>query len=216
MVTSGKKMEQKLEHLTSSELRALIAELRPLEVCDLVEREHQVLAGRQMLESLSERLRQAKTEARAAHRQLCSWRLSHPLRTRLHYWGWMPSRFLAERESGKSRLETEVLQLTQRVYLTAEHAKKIEREVEVQIQLEQASVRERIAELEYLWQTRVAQEQMARKQTQEPDSNLSPFMTRKLMREMKAQDLRLAEPGHTSAGSSHNIGTVTEPKSYGR
>src|SRR5687768_15763944 len=33
-------MKQKLEHMTSSELRALIAELRPLEVCDLVEREH--------------------------------------------------------------------------------------------------------------------------------------------------------------------------------
>lgn len=52
MVTSSIKMKQKLEHMTSSELRALIAELRPLEVCDLVEREHQVLGARQMLESL--------------------------------------------------------------------------------------------------------------------------------------------------------------------
>jgi hypothetical protein len=149
-------MKQKLEHMTSSELRALIAELRPLEVCDLVEREHQVLAARQMLESLSEQLRRAKTEARTAHRQLCNWRLAHPLRTRLHYWGWMPSRFLTECKSSKSALETEVLQLTERVYLAAEHVRKIEREVEARIQMEQASVRERITELEYLWQERVA------------------------------------------------------------
>src|SRR5690348_11077190 len=131
-------MKQKLEHLTSSELRALIAELRPLEVCDLVEREHQVLAARQMLESLSEQLRHAKTEARAVDRQLCNWRLSHPLRTRLHYLRWIPSRFLAEYESSKSALETEVLELAERVYLAAEHVKKTEREVEARIQLEQA------------------------------------------------------------------------------
>lgn len=217
MVTSGKKMEQKLEHLTSSELRALIAELRPLEVCDLVEREHQVLAARQMLDSLSEQLRHAKTEAKAAHRQLCNWRLSHPFRTRLHYLGWMPSRFLAERESSKSAAETEVLQLTERVYLAAEHLKKIEGEAEARIQLEQAPVRERIAELEYLWQKRAAQEQMERKQTQEPASSLSPFMAHKLKREMKTQDLHPAEAGRTSADSSHNTGTagtVAKPRGF--
>jgi len=216
MVTSGKKKKQKLEHLTSSGLRALIAELRPLEVCDLVEREHQVLAARQMLESLSERLRRAKTEARAAHRQLCNWRLSHPLRTRLHYLGWIPSRFLAECESSKSALETEALQLTECVCLAAEHVKKIEREVEARIQLEQVPVRERIAELEYLWQTRVAQEQVERKQTQTqgPGSNPSPFMMHKLRQEMKAQDLHLTEADRTSADSSHNTGTVTEPRDF--
>ena len=214
MVTSGKKKKQKLEHLTSSGLRALIAELRPLEVCDLVEREHQVLAARQMLESLSERLRCAKMEAKAVQRQLCNWRLSHPFRARLHYLGWIPSRFLAECESSKSALETEALQLTERVYFAAEHVKKTEREVEARTQLEQAPVRERIAELEYLWQTRVAQEQVERKQTQEPGSNLSPFMMDKLRREMKTQDLHLAEAGRTSAGSSHNTGTVTEPREF--
>ncbi|MCC2682823.1 MAG: hypothetical protein K0S36_2387 [Nitrosospira multiformis] len=209
-------MKQKLEHLTSSELRALIAELRPLEVCDLVEREHQVLAARQMLESLSEQLRHAKTEAKAAHRQLCNWRLSHPFRTRLHYLGWMPSRLLAERESSKSASETEVLQLTERVYLAAEHVKKIECEAEARIQLEQAPVREHIAKLEYLWQKRVAQEQMERKQTQtqEPASNLSPLMVHKLRREMKTQDLHPAETGRTSADSSHNTGTVAKPREF--
>lgn len=216
MVTSGIKMKQKLEHMTSSELRALIAELRPMEVCDLVEREHQVLAARQILESLSERLRRAKTEAGTAHRRLCNWRLSHPFRTRLHYWRWMPSRFLAECESSKSALETEVLQLTERVCLAAEHVKKIEREVEARIQLEQAPVRERIADLEYLWQERVGLEQMERKQTQGqgPGSNLSPFMVYKLKREMKAQDLRVVETSRTLAGSSHNTGTVTEPREF--
>src|SRR5687768_14815972 len=214
MVTSGIKMKQKLEHMTSSELRALIAELRPLEVCDLVEREHQVLGARQMLESLSEQLRRAKTEARAAHRQLCNWRLAHPLRTRLHYWGWMPSRFLTECESSKSALETEVLQLTERACLAAEHVKKIECEVEARIQLEQAPVRERIAELEYLWQERVAQEQMERKQTQGPSSNLSTFMVYKLRREMKAQDLRLAAAGRTRVDSLHKTGTATEPREF--
>ena len=73
-----------------------------------------------------------------------------------------------------------MLQLTERVCLAAEHVKKIEREVEARIQLEQAPVRERIADLEYLWQERVALEQMERKQTQGqgqgPGSNLSPFM----------------------------------------
>jgi hypothetical protein len=204
MVTSGIKMKQKLEHMTSSELRALIAELRPMEVCDLVEREHQVLAARQILESLSERLRRAKTEAGAAHRQLCNWRLSHPFRTRLHYWRWMPSRFLAECESSKSALETEVLQLTERVYLAAEHVKKMECEAEARIQSEQASVRERIADLEYLWQERVALEQMERKQTQGQGSgsNLSPFRVHKLRREMKTQDLHPTEAGRTSADSS--------------
>jgi len=203
-------MEQKLEHLTSSGLRALIAELRPPEVCDLVEREHQVLAARQMLQSLSEQLRHAETEARAAHRQLCNWRLSHPLRTRLHYWGWMPSRFLGECESGKSVLETEVLQLTEHVHFAAEHVKEIEREVEARIQLEQAPVRKRIAELECLWQERAAQEQTERQQTQEPGSDLSPFMMHKLRRERKTRNLRLAEADRTSAGPSHNTGTATE------
>jgi hypothetical protein len=75
-------------------------------------------------------------------------------------------------------------------------------------------VRERIAELEYLWQPRVAQEQVERKQAQEPGSNLSPFMMHKLRREMRTQDLHLAEASRTSAGLSHNTGTVTEPREF--
>ena len=107
-----------------------------------------------------------------------------------------------------------MLQLTERVYLAAEHVKKMECEAEARIQSEQASVRERIAELEYLWQKRVVQEQTEREQTQEPASNLSPFRVHKLRREMKTQDPHPAEAGRTSADSSHNTGTVAKPREF--
>jgi hypothetical protein len=183
---NGTKMKQKIDQMTSSELRALIAELRPLDARDLMEREHEVLAARQALDSLSEQLREARREVMAADRQLYNWRLAHPFQARLHGMGLMPSRFLVEREEIKSAAETEALKLAERVHHAEEYVRNMENEVEARIQLKQAPVRERMAELEYLRRKKAAQELVEQRQTQELGNNLAAFTIHKLKREMKA------------------------------
>ncbi len=68
----------------------------------------------------------------------------------IHDLGLMPSRFLAEREEIKAGAEIEVLKLASRVYDAAEYAVNRENKVEARIRLEQAPVREYMAELERL------------------------------------------------------------------
>jgi hypothetical protein len=143
-------MQEKIDCMTSAELRAVMAELRPPEVCDLVERDHEVLAARQARDSLSEQLRQARMDVMKAERQMGGWRSVHPLRAKLHDLGLMPSRFLSDCNEIKSAAEIEVLTLVARVHDVTEYATNIENEVEARILLEQAPVREHLAELERL------------------------------------------------------------------
>ena len=89
-------MREKINCMTSAELRAAIAELRPQDVRDLVERDHEVLAARQACNSLTEQLRQAEMDVKQAKHQMDSWRSAHPLLARLHDLGLMPSRFLVK------------------------------------------------------------------------------------------------------------------------
>jgi hypothetical protein len=152
----GTEMQEKIDCMTSAELRAVMAELRPPEVCDLVERDHEVLAARQTRDSLSEQLRQARMDVTKAERQMGSWRSAHPLRAKLHDLGLMPSRFLAECNEMKSAAEIEVLTLVPRVHHVTEYATYIENEVEARILLEQAPVREHLANLARLERQKAA------------------------------------------------------------
>lgn len=179
-------MQGKIDHMTSAELQAVIAELRPPDVCDLMERDHEILAARQACDSLAEQLRQARMDETNASRQMDNWRYAHPFRALIHDLGLMPSRFLAEREEIKAGAETEVLKLASRVYDAAEHAVNRENEVEARIRLEQAPVRAYMAELERLKRQKAERETAERWQTQELDDTLVAFTTHALKREMRA------------------------------
>ncbi|SDA24184.1 hypothetical protein SAMN05216315_12330 [Nitrosospira sp. Nsp18] len=168
-------MQEKMDCMTSAELRAVMAELRPPDVCDLVERDHEVLAARQARDSLSEQLRQARMDVIKAERQMGSWRSAHPLRAKLHDFGLMSSRFLAERNEIKSAAEIEVLKLVPRVHDITEYVSNIENEVEARILLEQAPVRERMAELERLERRKAMRELTERWQTRELGNTHSVF-----------------------------------------
>ena len=180
------KMQEKIDHMTSAELQAVIAELRPPDVCDLVERDHDILAARQACDSLAEQLRQARMDETNASRQMDNWRSAHPFRAITHDLGLMPSRFLAECEEIRVGAEAEVLKLALRVHDAAEHAANRENEVEARIRLEQAPVRDYMAELERLKQQKAAREVAQRWQTQELDDALVAFTTHALKREMRA------------------------------
>ncbi len=121
-----------------------------------------------------------------ASRQMDNWRSAHPFRAITHDLGLMPSRFLAEREEIRVGAEAEVLKLASRVHDAAEHAANRENEVEARIRLEQAPVRDYMAELERLKQQKAAREVAQRWQTQELDDALVAFTTHALKREMRA------------------------------
>jgi len=161
--------------MTSAELRAVMAELRPPDVCDLVERDHEVLGARQALDSLSEHLRRARMDVMKVERQMDNWRSAHPLRAKLHDLGLMPSRFLAECNEIKSAAEIEVLKLVPRVHDVTVYVNNVENEVEARILLDQAPVRERMAELERLERQKAMRELTERWQTRELGNTRSVF-----------------------------------------
>jgi hypothetical protein len=168
-------MQEKIDCMTSAELRAVMAELRPPDVPDLVERDHEVLAARQARDSLLEQLRQARMDVMKAKRQMDNWRSAHPLRAKLHDFRLMPSRSLAERNEIKSAAEIEVLKLVARVHDVTEYVSNIENEVEARIVLEQAPVREHMAELERLERRKAMRELAERWQTRELGNTYSVF-----------------------------------------
>jgi hypothetical protein len=168
-------MQEKIDCMTSAELRAVMAELRPPDVPDLVERDHEVLAARQARDSLLEQLRQARMDVMKAKRQMDNWRSAHPLRAKLHDFRLMPSRSLAERNEIKSAAEIEVLKLVPRVHDVTEYVSNIENEVEARIVLEQAPVREHMAELERLERRKAMRELAERWQTRELGNTHSVF-----------------------------------------
>ncbi len=163
---------QDLESMTSLQLRAVIAELRPLEVHDLVERDHEVLAARQTLDSLSEQLRQAGMEATRADRQIINWRAVRPLLARMHDLGLLPSRFVGERAAIKARAETRAIKLAVDVSRAEERVRKIQNEIEAGIRRKQAPIREYMAELERLERKKALYEVETggQWQRQEPDN----------------------------------------------
>ena len=172
-------MQKKIDRMTSAELRAVMAELRPPDVCDLVERDHEVLAARHARDSLSEQLRQAWMEVMKAERQMDGWRYAHPLRAKLHDVGLMPSRFLAECKEIKSAAEIEVLTLVPRAHDVTDYASNIENEVEARILREQAPVREHLAELERLERQKAAMRELTERwQTRELRNTRSVFKAR--------------------------------------
>ena len=162
-------MREKINCMTSAELRAAIAELRPQDVRDLVERDHEVLAARQARNSLTEQLRQAEMDVKQAKHQMDSWRSAHSLRARLHDLGLMPSRFLVKCNEIWAAADTEALKLAPRVHDATQYARNIENEVESRVRLEQAPVREHIAELEHLERQKVIRE--LTEQCQTPERN---------------------------------------------
>lgn len=168
-------MQEKIDCMISAELRAVMAELRPPDVRDLVERDHEVLGARQARDSLSEQLRRARMDVMKAERQMDNWRSAHPLRAKLHDLELMPSRFLAERNEIKSAAEIEVLKLLPRVNDVTEYVNNVENKVEARILLEQAPVRERMAELERLERQKAMRELTERWQTHELGNSRSVF-----------------------------------------
>jgi hypothetical protein len=184
---------ESMDHMTSSELRAMIIELRPPNVSDLVERDHEVLAARHARDSLLALLRQAQLKCARVDRQLDHWRSTHPVQTGLYELGLLPFGFPDKHKTIKEMAEREARNLAEQVEQAREHARNVERSVEARIAREQAPLREHIAELERLERQKTLQELAERWQIHEFDNAMTVFKMLALKREMKVL-------GHDDAG----------------
>lgn len=175
-----------IDHLTSSELRAVVIELRPPDIRDLMEYDHEVLAARRARDMLLDLLRTARLKRARVDRQLDGWRFTHPVQARLDELGLMSFEFSDRWKAIKEALEKEIRKLTVRVDQAQEHARNVERTVQARIIREQAPLREYIADLERLERQKIMQELVERWQTHEFDNALTVFKMLALKREMKA------------------------------
>lgn len=175
-----------IDHMTSAELRAVIVELRPPTVSELVECDHEVLAARHARNALLARLRQVRLRRARMDRQLYRWRSAHPLQAHLHELGLMSFRFLERWKAIKETIEGVAQKLAEKADQVQEHARNVERTVEVRIIMEQAPLRQYISDLEHLERQKIMQELVERWQTHEFDNALTVFKMLALKREMKA------------------------------
>lgn len=164
----------------------MIIELRPPDVSDLVEYDHEVLAARHARDSLLALLRKVRLKLARVERQLDCWRSTHPVQTRLNELGLMSFGYFDKWKAIKDAVEREVRKLTEHADQAQEHARNVERAAQVRIVREQAPLREYIAELERLERQKTMQELVERWQTHEFDNALTVFKMIALKREMKA------------------------------
>lgn len=163
----------------------MIIELRPPNVSDLMERDHEVLAARHARDSLLELLRHAQLRCARVDRQLEYWLSTHPMQARLYELGVLPFDFPDKHKTIKEMAEREARNLAEQVDQAQEHVRNVERAVETRIAREQAPLREYIAELERAERQKTMQELVERWQTHEFDNALTVFKMLALKREMK-------------------------------
>lgn len=152
---------QRLERMSSRELAAEIAKLRPPPVRDLVERDPAVIEADRQRRDLMEQHQDACTREAMARHEAEQWRQAHPLRAKAHDAGLFRSSYLDERAKIEAEARQEWLTLAERIEDAALRGRQARSDAEVRITVEQMPIRAKVAELEALQKEKARQEREA-------------------------------------------------------
>ena len=152
---------QRLERMSSRELAAEIAKLRPPPVRDLVERDPAVIEADQQRRALEEQHHDARTREAMARHEAEQWRQAHPLRAKAHDSGLFRSSYLDERAKIEAEARQEWLTVAPRIEDAALRGRQARSDAEVRITVEQTPIRAKVAELEALQKEKARQEREA-------------------------------------------------------
>lgn len=152
---------QRLERMSSRELAAEIARLRPPPVRDLVERDPAVIEADQERLALMAQHHDACTREAMARHEAEQWRQAHPLRAKAHDAGLFRSSYLDERAKIEAEARQEWLTLAERIEDAALRGRQARSDAEVRITVEQMPIRAKVAELEALQKEKARQEREA-------------------------------------------------------
>ena len=152
---------QRLERMSSRELAAEIARLRPPPVRDLVERDPAVIEADQQRRALEEQHHDACTREAMARHEAEQWRQAHPLRARAHDAGVFRSAYLDERAKIEAEARQEWLTVAERIEDAALRGRQARSDAEVRITVEQTPIRAKVAELEAMQKEKARQEREA-------------------------------------------------------
>ena len=152
---------QRLERMSSRELAAEIAKLRPPPVRDLVERDPAVIEADQQRRALEEQHHDARTREAMARHEAEQWRQAHPLRAKAHDAGLFRSAYLDERAKIEAEARQEWLTVAPRIEDAALRGRQARSDAEVRITVEQTPIRAKVAELEALQKEKARQEREA-------------------------------------------------------
>lgn len=152
---------QRLERMSSRELAAEIAKLRPPPVRDLVERDPAVIEADQQRRALEEQHQDARTREAMARHEAEQWRQAHPLRAKAHDAGLFRSAYLDERAKIEAEARHEWLTVAPRIEDAALRGRQARSDAEVRITAEQTPIRAKVAELEAMQREKARQEREA-------------------------------------------------------
>ena len=152
---------QRLERMSSRELAAEIARLRPPPVRDLVERDPAVIEADQQRRALEEQHHDARTREAMARHEAEQWRQAHPLRAKAHDSGLFRSSYLDERAKIEAEARQEWLTVAERIEDAALRGRQARSDAEVRITVEQTPIRAKVAELEAMQKEKARQEREA-------------------------------------------------------
>ena len=152
---------QRLERMSSRELAAEIARLRPPPVRDLVERDPAVIEADQQRRALEEQHHDARTREAMARHEAGQWRQAHPLRAKAHDAGVFRSAYLDERAKIEAEARQEWLTVAPRIEDAALRGRQARSDAEVRITVEQTPIRAKVAELEAMQKEKARQEREA-------------------------------------------------------
>jgi hypothetical protein len=152
---------QRLERMSSRELAAEIACLRPPPVRDLVERDPAVIEADQQRRALGEQYQDARTREAMARHEAEQWRQAHPLRAKAHDSGLFRSAYLDERAKIEAEARQEWLTVVPRIEDAALRGRQARSDAEVRITAEQTPIRAKVAELEAMQKEKARQEREA-------------------------------------------------------
>nr|CRY94897.1 hypothetical protein [uncultured prokaryote] len=152
---------QRLERMSSRELAAEIARLRPPPVRDLVERDPAVIEADQERRALEEQHHDARTREAMARHEAEQWRQAHPFRAKAHDSGLFRSPYLDERAKIEAEARQEWLTVAPRIEDAALRGRQARSDAEVRITVEQTPIRAKVAELEALQKEKARQEREA-------------------------------------------------------
>ncbi|TCP07376.1 MobA/MobL family protein [Crenobacter luteus] len=152
---------QRLERMSSRELAAEIAKLRPPPVRELVERDPAVIEADRQRRALEEQHQDARTREAMARHEAEQWRQAHPLRAKAHDAGLFRSAYLDERAQIEAEARQEWLAVAPRIEDAALRGRQARSDAEVRITVEQTPIRAKVAELEALQKERARQEREA-------------------------------------------------------
>lgn len=152
---------QRLERMSSRELAAEIAKLRPPPVRDLVERDPAVIEADRQRRALEEQHQDARTREAMARHEAEQWRQAHPLRAKAHDSGLFRSAYLDERAKIEAEARQEWLTVAPRIEDAALRGRQARSDAEVRITVEQTPIRAKVAELEAMQKEKARQEREA-------------------------------------------------------